>query len=566
MLVDLQIKDIVLISSLTLSFSDGLSALTGETGAGKSILLDSLGLCIGHRADASLVRKGADKASVSASFEIDPKRYSGIITRLKENDIDAEDNDCLVILKRTLSKEGRSKAYINDAPVSVAYLKEIGGMLLDLHGQFETHGLMKASAHGDYLDQYARNGDLLQGVSDAYHAWADARKALKKAEDDLYDLQREEQWVRDCVQSLAELAPEKGEEETLHQKRQGLAHREGILSALSSVCQALDQEGGVLEKMAVEIKALERIHDMLETDVQDLVTRLDSAFNEMRDISDGFADGAYRAETGGETLEEIDDRLHKIRSEYRKHRCAADDLPDLLETMQERLALIDHRDDRIGTLEADVVKAKDAYEHMADKLTKSRQRAAQEFDASVQGEFAPLKLSAATFKTDITLRSEDQWNEAGKDHIHFCVQTNAGSDFGGIDKIASGGELSRIMLALKVALSDVAPVPVMIFDEVDSGMGGATADAIGERLAKLAQSRQILSVTHSPQIAARAQAHYVVSKQEESAGVTTTCVTQLEGYETRGEEIARMLSGADVTEEARAAAHKLLDLGMCEAA
>ncbi len=562
MLNELVIKDVVLISRLSLQYSAGLSALTGETGAGKSILLDALGLALGHRAEASLVRKGADKASVSASFTITPSSYAAILDALRARDLDSDGD--IVILKRVLARDGRSKAYINDQPVSIATLKDIGEMLVDIHGQFETHGLMNARVHRDYLDRFARAGDLLADVRAAFEKWHAARAALKQAQDTLYDLQREEQWLRDAVETLSDLAPQEGEEESLLIKRQTLAHREAIMDGYNRAHEALDSGGrgegaGALSAVNDAIRALSRMADKTGGDeVQGFLGRLDAAYHELQDIAEHISDAAYRMNEGGASLTDIDDRLHALRAQSRKHRCLVDQLPALLADMAARLDLIDHQDDRLSALDKTVQATKAEYAKAAAALSELRQKTAAKLDKSVQAEFPPLKLSSAQFKTSVEALDESQWNEDGADRVEFCVRTNAGSDFGSLDKTASGGELSRIMLALKVVLSSVTPVPVMIFDEVDSGMGGATADALGERLQMLAKDRQVLAVTHSPQIAARAQSHWVVSKNDVDANTTETNVVFLDSHVRRQEEIARMLSGAQITAEARAAADRLL--------
>lgn len=559
MLSELSIRDVVLIHRLDLNYTAGLSALTGETGAGKSILLDAMGLALGARAEASLVRKGAEKSVVTATFSAYSEDYTDIIAHLRSHEIDCDDGT--IILKRTLGRDGRSKAYINDTAVSISFLREVGDRLVDIHGQFDTHGLMDARVHGGYLDRYARAEAMAAAVRAAYADLAAARGALKSAQDKLYDLQREEQWLRDNVETLGDLDPQEGEEDALHAARTAVAHREAIIDGFGRAHAALDGEGGALGAVNGAIKALGRIADKAGEEAQALTDRLDAAYHDLADIAQRLGDAAWQAQEGGQSLSDIDDRLHALRAQARKHRCTVDQLPGVLNDMRARLDLIDHQDDRLGALEKNVATARAAYLEAARDLSARRKQAAEMFDEAVQAEFAPLKLSSAQFRTMIEPLDEAEWGPDGADRIAFCVRTNAGSDFGPLDKTASGGELSRIMLALKVVLSAVTPVPVMIFDEVDSGMGGATADALGERLARLSADRQVLVVTHSPQIAARAQNHWVVSKTDTDADTTETNVVFLDTHKRREEEIARMLSGAQITAEARAAAGRLLEQG-----
>lgn len=559
MLSELSIRDVVLIHRLDLQYAAGLSALTGETGAGKSILLDALGLALGARAEASLVRKGAEKSVVTATFSAYSGHYTDIVACLRAHDIACDDGD--IILKRTLTPDGRSKAYINDTAVSISFLRDIGDRLVDIHGQFDTHGLMDARVHGGYLDRYARAGAQVEAVRAAYATLAAARAELKAAQDKLYDLQREEQWLRDNVETLGELDPQEGEEEALQTARTAVAHREAIIDGLGRAHAGLDGDGAALASVNGAIKALTRIADKAGDNAQALIDRLDAAYHDLSDIAQRLGDAVWEARDGGQSLTDIDDRLHALRAQARKHRCMADQLPGLLLDMRARLDLIDHQDDRLAALEKNVAAGRAAYLAAAQDLSARRRQAAEAFDEAVQAEFAPLKLSSAQFRTVITPLDEAEWGADGADRVAFCVRTNAGSDFGALDKTASGGELSRIMLALKVVLSAVTPVPVMIFDEVDSGMGGATADALGERLARLAADRQVLAVTHSPQIAARAQNHWVVSKTDTDADTTETNVVFLDTRARREEEIARMLSGAQITAEARAAAGRLLEQG-----
>lgn len=565
MLTELAIKNVVLISELTLHFQNGLSALTGETGAGKSILLDSLGLALGHRAEAGLVRKGTDKAIVVAHFRI-PSDHP-LIERLHTQDIetDVENDTHCIILKRTLSKDGRSKAYINDQNVSVKFLSDIGAELVDIHGQFETHGLMNSKTHGRYLDLFGDYNQERARVAQSFSAWDHARKSLEAAQNALHEIEREEQWLRTSYEELDKLSPIDGEEEELLEKRKNIAHHANIVKGLNLAVSHLegsyqdsDASSGAMPHIHEAIRSLNKIEDQTGQTVQELLTRLDQSYTELSDILSELKDELYNVETGDHSLDLIDERLHSYRVQARKHRCTADDLPTLLEELREKLALLDGQDGKIEQLQKATEDAREDYIAQCKILTEKRIKNAQKFDEKIGKELPALKLGSASFQTEISQKEERHWSENGMDHIAFMVRTNAGSSFASLDKSASGGELSRIMLALKVVLSTVSPVPVMIFDEVDSGMGGATAAALGDRLGALAENIQVLAVTHAPQIAARANAHMVVSKKDLSQDLTETYVALLPDHSARCDEIARMLSGAQITDEARAAANALM--------
>lgn len=566
MLTELTIKDVVLITDLHLQFDRGLSALTGETGAGKSILLDSMGLALGQRAETGLIRKGCDKAIVTAHFEL-PADH-GLIYLLQEHELaDAsEGQHQSIILKRVLSKDGRSKAYINDQPVSVKLLADIGAQLVDIHGQFETHGLMNARRHGKYLDMFGQIQPQKQRVAQLFNTWKAAKDALAEAQNKLHEVEREEQWLRDALADLEKLEPEAGEETTLLERRGAIAHQAAIISSLQNAVHYLDQNGmggengmPALPAINEATRVLNRIADKGGAVIEELIGRLDSVHADLSDIHSALQDRLFEVETGGNDLEHIDHKLHGYRVQARKHRCTADDLPAVLDDLRARLAMLDDRDGHLAALQTVAHNAREDYLKEARGLSHMRQEAAASFDAAIMQELPALKLASAEFKTDVIQRDEASWNAEGIDQVAFTVKTNAGSDFAPLDKSASGGELSRIMLALKVVLSAVSPVPVMVFDEVDSGMGGATAAALGDRLAALAQNIQVLAVTHAPQIAARAGAHMVVSKKDIDSHTTETLVTRLADRAARCDEIARMLSGAEITTEARAAAESLMN-------
>ncbi len=548
MLTSLSIQNVVLIDRLTLEGDAGLSALTGETGAGKSILLDALGLALGARADAGLVRHGEDQASVSACFDLSPKHPAFKV--LSDKDIEADGS---LILRRTVTKDGKSKAYINDAPVSVQLLKEVASELVEIHGQFETQGLLNPDTHRVTLDEYA---GLLSEVSDLkslWSAWRDAREALENALSDMETAKLQEEYLKYTVAELEKLNPQAGEEEVLAQKRQMLLGREKMQGAFEQATDILESEDGVQSLLGRLQGSLERIH--APANILDALAR---AKAEVDDVS-------YQIEKmkgGGESddnLEEVEERYFALRECAKKHRVPVDDLPRIYDELSQKLRLVTNRDDALAFLQKGVQSAREKYMALAVKISAKRKKAADKLAKAVNAELPDLKLDKAKFD----IMSEAQKDETafgadGIDRVQFMVSTNPQTPAGPLHKIASGGELSRFMLALKVILAETGSVPTLIFDEADSGIGGATADAVGERLQRLAQKYQVLAVTHSPQVAARAKHHWHVAKSA-NKGPVITRITPLKGIADRQEEIARMLSGAEITKEARAQAAKLLE-------
>lgn len=551
MLRALSIRDVVLIDALDIEADAGLSALTGETGAGKSILLDALGLALGARGDAGLVRKGAQQASVTAAFDLPIKHP--VFAVLDEQGI-AHGGE--VILRRVLSGDGRSKAFINDQISSVNLLRQIGDMLVDIHGQFETHGLLEPKTHRATLDAYA--GADIQAVQQAWDAWQAAVSARDALLEKIADAKRDQDYWQAAGEELAALDPKTGEEETLHARRTILAASEQIAGAFAESRALLEDEGGAIPQLNRAWKTLDRVAGKAGEKLKPAIEALDRAASDMRvacDVLEGWFDDASG---GPDTLEAVDDRLHELRAAARKHRCQVDELPRVLNDISERLAAIRGDDGRLAELDKVAAQTRKAYEANAKKLSDARAKAAKALDKKVMAELPPLKLEKARFETQITALPEEQWGPGGMESVQFVVATNPGSAPGAIDKIASGGELSRFMLAIKVVLAATSSVPVLVFDEVDAGIGGATADAVGERLARLAyDARQVLVVTHSPQVAARAEHHWIVAKAAND-GLMRTTLVPLKDAKNRTEEIARMISGAKVTPEALAAAGKLL--------
>lgn len=553
MLTLLHIRNVVLIDQMSLDFRAGLSALTGETGAGKSILLDSLGLALGARADAGLVRKGTDQAVVSAEFHLDDDHP--VFSVIEEQGIAAQSP---LILRRILGSDGRSRAYINDEPVSISFLKEVGEALVDIHGQFETYGLLNPATHREMLDLYAGHMSVLRDMAAAYQAVKMHETALAEAKDAASRAAENEAYLRACVAELEKLDPQEGEEAELLERRKALQNRESILETLGFAVEALGGEQGADMQIGQVMRTLSRQMDKIGAEkLESIQESLDRAATEVQDACRQLESLQYEWSGEGYRLEDIEDRLYALRGAARKHGCLCDDLPRLRTEMGEKLKLVDYQDHIIADMTKALAVAQKDYRCIADALHAARVAAAAKIDRAVMAELKPLKLDRAVFQTSVEAGSSDaQWGPYGYDVVQFRVATNAGSDFGPLNKIASGGEMARFMLALKVVLAEKSAIrSVYVFDEIDTGIGGATASAVGERLAKLAMAHQVMVVTHSPQVAARAAHHWVVSKASGGTRVVPLDKTA------REEEIARMLSGAEITPEARAAASKLLEAG-----
>jgi DNA repair protein RecN (Recombination protein N) len=551
MLTGLSIRDVVIIEALDLDFAAGLGALTGETGAGKSILLDSLGLALGARADSGLVRHGAERAMVTATFEV--AVGSAVTVLLAENDI-AVDPGEPVIVKRTVRADGGSRATINDQPASVSLLREIGTLLVEIHGQHDDRGLLNPRGHRALLDAFARADT--GAVGRAFAALRATEDALASARDELDAAERDREWLEHAVAELTGFGPEAGEEESLAEARATMQRGAKAGQELADIAALLDGSDGALTQLRQATRRLDRLageHEALAA----ALTALDRALIEASEGEDHLARAAEALAYDPDRLDSIETRLFELRALARKHRVAPDDLAALAEELGARLMRIQAGGEGIAALEKAQAEARATYLSAADTLTATRTAAAARLDAAVVGELVPLKLDAARFRTVIEPLGEGQWSPMGRDRIEFEVSTNPGAPFGALIKIASGGELSRFILALKVALAEEGGAATMVFDEIDRGVGGAVASAIGERLARLATKAQLLVVTHSPQVAARADRQWLIAKSHDGT-VTRTDVRPL-GNDERREEIARMLSGAEVTDEARAQARRLLE-------
>ena len=550
MLTALSIRDVVLIEALDLDFARGLAVLTGETGAGKSILLDSLGLALGDRADSGLVRQGAAQASVTASFDAP----AGIAPILAAQDLAIEPGEPLIV-RRTVKADGGSRAFVNDQPVSAALLREIGTLLVEIHGQHDDRGLINPRGHRALVDVFARADAT--GTARAYDQWRDAEATLATTRAALADAERDREWLEHAVSELQLFAPEPGEEAQLAERRALMQRGQKIADELDAVRERLEGSDGGLTQLRQAARGLERIagdHPALA----EALAALDRAIIEAGMAEDRLAEAARALSFDPMALEADEARLFDLRGLARKHRVQPDELAELAAELAAKLAAITEGGDGLNWLEVAAEAARTAYVTAARSLSAARKAAAIRLDIAVAVELTPLKLDAAQFRTQIETMPQDQWGASGMDRVEFLISTNPGAPFAPLIKIASGGELSRFILALKVALAEAGGATTMIFDEVDRGVGGAVASAIGDRLARLSEGAQLLVVTHSPQVAARGDTHLLISKSHNGT-VTRTSVRYLDAADRR-EEIARMLSGAEVTDEARAQAGRLMEL------
>ena len=569
MLTNLSIRDVVLIEALDLSLHAGFTALTGETGAGKSILLDSLGLALGERANAGLVRAGAEEARVTASFDI-PQNHPAYLL-LKEQDIPAEAGEPLM-LRRIVSKEGRSRAWINDQPVGITLMRRVAAALVEIQGQHEQMGLADSSTHRGLLDAYGVSGSLLRNVALAFDAWQSLSRDLEAARKSLHEAAREEEWLRHTVEELSTLSPQPGEEEQLavqrHSLQQSERRGEAIAAALAELTPREKRNSGPAAALRGASRALQRLLpvpssaektaiDPLETRTNEALAALESAENALAEAETLLSRLADESEANPRLLEEIEERLFALRAAARKHDVTVDDLAALLANLSARLTALETGATQLDALEQAVKEARAQYEQAATRLSAAREKAARKMELAVTKELKPIKLDKARFFAQIQPLMPENWSQQGMEQVMFLIAANPGQPPGPLAKVASGGELSRLMLALKLVLAGQSGIGTIVFDEIDAGVGGATAAAIGERLHRLALSVQVLAVTHSPQVAASADAHLRIGKIVRD-GQTATHAAPLSHAE-RQEEIARMLAGDVITDAARAAAASLLN-------
>jgi len=561
MLTTLSIRDVVLIGRLDLSFQPGLSVLTGETGAGKSILLDALGLTLGMRAEARLIRHGAEKATVTAAFDVGPGHPARAVLNRADMDGGIDGEDDTLVLRRVLGKDGRSKAFINDQPVSVQLLKETGETLVEIHGQFENQRLLNEASHRQLLDSYGGLDKDLEKTRTRHSEWRDAARARLQAEADMEAARRDRDYITHALEELGALDPKPGEESELAGRRALMMNAEKLIEAMNAAAADLHGNGGGLSKLQGALKALEQVKDKAPgetgTRLDETIAALARAQSEAAE-ADALLEGvAAGLDMDPGSLELAEERLFALRALARKHDVEVDALADLTRKFETKVRALEDGDSRLAELSAAEQACRQAYEETATALSRARAKAAAQMDKAVARELKPLKLEKATFATNIAELAEDAWGPDGRDKVAFQVSTNPGAPAGPLGKISSGGELARFTLALKAVLAEADPVTTLVFDEVDSGVGGAVAAAVGERLEGLAGTSQVLVVTHSPQVAARGTQHWLVSKSDADPGV----LTRVEALDDAGrkEEIARMLAGAEVTDEARAAADSLIE-------
>jgi DNA repair protein RecN (Recombination protein N) len=555
MLAALSIRDIVLIDRLDLEFRPGLCVLTGETGAGKSILLDAFTLALGGRGDASLVRQGASQGQVTATFELASDHP--VLGLLADNGLEP---DTTLILRRVQSADGRTRAFINDVAVGVQLLRQVGQALVEIHGQHDDRALIDPAGHRDLVDAFAGLSGETKAVAAAWQGWRSAEEERAKHEAEIAAIRANADYVSHALDELVRLDPQSGEEAALASKRQLMMHAEKIAGELSEALDALQGEGTSGARLAAALRRIERQTDAGGTLLASVAEALERVLAETEAARSKIEEALAATAFEPHELEGAEERLFALRALARKHRVAVDDLPAFVARLETELAALEQGETRFDELAAATKAARDVYARAATSLSAARKDAAARLDAEVQAELAPLKLDKARLITRIESVNMFDGGSHGLDRVSFFVRTNPGTEPGPLMKVASGGELARVILALKVVLAARGSAPTLVFDEVDAGVGGATAAAVGERLARLGARVQVLAVTHAPQVAALANEHMLIVKEAmhgPDGEAMATRVVVLDG-ERRREEIARMLAGQTITDEARAAADRLM--------
>ena len=552
MLARLSIRDIVLIDRLDIDFTSGLSVLTGETGAGKSILLDAFALALGARGDAALVRQGAEQGQVTAVFEL-PNGHPAYDV-LAGNDIHGEDE---LILRRVQLADGRTRAFVNDQPVSVQVLKNLGAALVEIHGQHDERALVDAATHRRLLDAFGGLDGEAAAVEQLWNERRAAQEAVEHHRAEVERAAREAEWLRHAVEELERLAPQAGEETMLADKRAGMMQAEKVADDLRDAHAAIAGSNAPVPAIAAAIRRLERRSAQAPDLIEPAIKALDAGLIALEEAR-SHLDAALRiADHDPRELERIEERLFALRAAARKYNVPVDELAAMAARCRFNLGLLDAGAERLAERQAAADAATERYTRAAAALSEKRRQAVQALDKAVNAELKPLKLERARFTTEMASEPEAD-GPHGIDRVEFWVQTNPGTRPGPLMKVASGGELARFLLALKVVLADRGSAPTLVFDEVDTGVGGAVADAIGVRLARLASRVQVVTVTHAPQVAARADRHFLISKDALDKGRRVVTRVSEVAAERRREEIARMLAGAEITAEARAAAERLI--------
>lgn len=551
MLKSLSIRNVVLIDKLDLDFQNGFSVLSGETGAGKSILLDSVGLLLGKRAEIGMIRSGCDKLSVCGNFEIADKKGE-LAALCAEYDLDFDHE---IIIKRTLNQDGKGKIFFNDQPITQKLLKEIGSYLVEIHGQFDNQGLLNPATHLSVLDNYGAYPEKITAMKATFAVYKKAKDERVNAEEKIAKAKADEENLRHWVDEFQKLQPRENEQEELEEKRRQMMNAEKILENLDSAYKALSQSG-VQSALRQAQAAISRVNALLSGKFDNIYTLLDTALVNADEASEEIETASNEVSLNQNELDAVEERLFALKALARKHSTTVEELPLVWRQMEESLQTMERGEENIENLRKLEEAAYKDYVKKATEVSQARLAAALRLDGKIQAELPDLKMEKARFMTQISTKPESQWNENGRDEVCFMVSTNPNTPYGSISKIASGGELARFMLALKVNLAQSSQVETMIFDEVDTGIGGATAQAVGEKLAKLGEQVQVLVVTHSPQVAAQSKYHYKVEKTTVD-NVTTTSLRELSAAE-KTEEVARMLSGEHITDEARAAAKVLI--------
>ena len=553
MLSRLSIRNIVLIDRLELDFNSGLSVLTGETGAGKSILLDAFSLALGGRGDGNLVRHGESQGQITATFEIPSEHPAWIIAT--ESGVEYEDQ---LILRRVQLVDGRTRAYVNDTSVTVQTLKDIGSTLVEIHGQHADRALMDAAAHRSILDAFATLHPEAALVEKASSSLRSARTNYAHYKKDVERILKEADYLQHSVEELRHLAAQPGEETDLALLRQSMMHAEKLTQDLNEAYETIGGPSSVIPHFSAILRKLERRQELAPTLLDPAIKILDEVLDTLNEAQSVLQNSLSAAEFDPSELERIEERLFALRAAARKYNIVPDELPALQQRFEEEIKTIEAGEGHLAELEQKVAAADSQYITVAQDLSQKRKQAALILSQTVDTELPPLKLEHAKFIVDLNT-NESTRDPSGFDRVEFWAQTNPGTRPGPLMKVASGGELSRFMLALKVVLADKGSAPTLIFDEIDSGVGGAVADAIGSRLARLAHNVQVIAVTHAPQVAARANHHFLITKQSTEVTNRVETKVHLLSSSERQNEIARMLAGAHITEEARAAAAKLLD-------
>ena len=553
MLKSLSIRNVILIDKLDMDLARGFTVLSGETGAGKSILLDSLGLVLGQRADMTMIRQGSDKLSVSAVFEC-VENNAALRQLCEEHDLEFADE---IIISRSLSADGRSKIFFNDQPITQKLLKEIGSYLVEVHGQFDNQGLLNSDTHLSVLDSYGNYGEILQETRQAFEVYKEAAEKRRREEQKLEQAQVQEENLLHWLREFEQLQPQDNELATLEQKRRYAMNAEKIVEGLQAVHNAVNHPNiSVREALRQAQSAVARVNAVTDDKYAGVYEMLDTALVNVEEAENETEKALSDINLNQDEINALEERLFALKDLARKHHTTVDELPAVWEEIKDKIACLEHGRDNLSALSDAERKLREIYVEKVQKLHQMRVDTAHKLDAGVTKELPELKMEKAQFKTQVLLKDESRWNETGGDDVCFLVSTNAGMPFGNLNKIASGGELARFMLALKVNLGQIGAVETMIFDEVDTGIGGATAQAVGEKLARLGAVKQVMAVTHSPQIAAFGNNHFKVEKNNIN-GTTVTNVRLLSATE-KQEEIARMLSGEVISDEARAAARVLI--------